>query len=230
MTSRIQNNPSEVSKDAESTSKSGIFGASTNLVNAIVGAGIVGVPCAFDQAGFVAGLIMIVSVAYFTTKSLQMLIGLAYFNPNLGRGFATYEDLLMAPFGKRGRRGILASMLVLTYGPLLIILKQTVPSVIGFDGDTWMASNGPLLVVVIILPLCKLRKQVGHLLAFLRGRRTCFDHHCGLHVSPISEALSSAGGFGVVLSQHWIKSTFFVGLGILFDLDVLPACLVPSCW
>lgn len=49
--------------------KSEIAGACSNLVNSIVGAGIVGIPFAIKEAGFVAGVVLLVLVSYFTGKS-----------------------------------------------------------------------------------------------------------------------------------------------------------------
>lgn len=46
--------------------KSGIFGASSNLVNSIVGAGIIGIPYALLQCGFVAGILLLILVAWLT--------------------------------------------------------------------------------------------------------------------------------------------------------------------
>jgi hypothetical protein len=46
--------------------KSDIRGASSNLVNSIVGAGIVGIPYALNQSGLVAGVLLLFSVSYFT--------------------------------------------------------------------------------------------------------------------------------------------------------------------
>ena len=46
--------------------KSGIFGASSNLVNSIVGAGIIGIPYAFRQSGLIAGLFLLGLVAFLT--------------------------------------------------------------------------------------------------------------------------------------------------------------------
>jgi len=49
--------------------KSGIFGASSNLVNSIVGAGIIGIPYALKQSGLIAGVFLLILVAYLTGKS-----------------------------------------------------------------------------------------------------------------------------------------------------------------
>jgi hypothetical protein len=53
--------------------KSGIFGASSNLVNSIVGAGIIGIPYALKQSGLVTGVMLLLLVAYLTGKGTKML-------------------------------------------------------------------------------------------------------------------------------------------------------------
>jgi hypothetical protein len=71
--------------------KSGLIGTSSNLVNSIVGAGIIGIPYAMRQSGIVAGLLLIVLVAYLTDKSLRIIIEVACFHPKLSKlGVLTY--------------------------------------------------------------------------------------------------------------------------------------------
>ena len=57
--------------------KAGLMGTGSNLVNAIVGCGIVGIPFAVQRAGFVAGIFLIVLVAIVTEKSLRLLVNTA---------------------------------------------------------------------------------------------------------------------------------------------------------
>jgi sodium-coupled neutral amino acid transporter 11 len=75
--------------------KSSVQGACSNLVNSIVGAGIIGIPFALKESGLLAGIVLLVLVSYFTDKSLRMLVELASFSPRLKHyGVLTYEDLL----------------------------------------------------------------------------------------------------------------------------------------
>ena len=53
--------------------KSSLAGTLANLVNAIVGCGIVGIPFAIRQSGFVAGILLIFFVTLVTEKSLRLL-------------------------------------------------------------------------------------------------------------------------------------------------------------
>ena len=80
--------------------KTGVAGAASNLVNSIVGAGIIGIPFAIDQAGFVAGVVLIIAVSIFTDKSLRMIVELATQHPTLQHlGVRTFEDLMKIPYG-----------------------------------------------------------------------------------------------------------------------------------
>ena len=63
--------------------KSSILGASSNLVNSIVGAGIIGMPYALRMSGLWAGMLLLVLVAVLTDKSLRLLIEQASFHPKL---------------------------------------------------------------------------------------------------------------------------------------------------
>ena len=68
-TNNNHNAPSEnveESKLSKPNKQSGIGGASANLVNSIVGAGIIGIPYALKQSGLIAGLLLLVIVAYLT--------------------------------------------------------------------------------------------------------------------------------------------------------------------
>lgn len=46
--------------------KSQIPGTASNLVNSIVGAGIIGMPFALRQSGIIAGVLLLILVSYFT--------------------------------------------------------------------------------------------------------------------------------------------------------------------
>jgi hypothetical protein len=81
----------QVSNISMPKKKSGLLGTSSNLVNSIVGAGIIGIPYAMRQSGIVVGLILIVLVAYLTDKSLRIIIEVACFHPKLKHlGVLTY--------------------------------------------------------------------------------------------------------------------------------------------
>jgi len=110
--------------------KTGILGTSSNLVNSIVGAGIIGIPFAINESGLVVGIVLLVLVAAATDKTLRMIVELASFHPTLKNlGVHTFEDLMRIPFGNLGSKFILLSMFVLAYGAMvayLLIIKDSV--------------------------------------------------------------------------------------------------------
>ena len=211
----------QVSTIEEPKANSSIAGVSANLMNTIVGSGIVGVPFAFQQSGYIAGLVLMIMVAYMTTVSLQMLINLAMFSPKLKNlGVRTYEDMFMIPFGKMGRRVILAALFICSYGPnlsYLLILKQALGMVLDF-GDSFVDREVPMLIValVLILPLCLLRDisrlAFTSMISIIAELALIIIVAC---YSPIASNVASAGGLGTVLEENWINSGLFVGLGII---------------
>ena len=52
--------------NAINIAKAGIFGTSSNLINTIVGAGIVGIPYALKESGFIAGVLLLIFVGVMT--------------------------------------------------------------------------------------------------------------------------------------------------------------------
>ena len=96
--------------------KSSILGASSNLVNSIVGAGIIGIPYALRMSGLWAGVLLLVLVAVLTDKSLRLLIEQASFHPKLRHlPVHTFEDLASYPFGKFGSGFVLFNMFIMAY-------------------------------------------------------------------------------------------------------------------
>ena len=200
--------------------KTGVAGAASNLVNSIVGAGIIGIPFAIDQAGFVAGVVLIIAVSIFTDKSLRMIVELATQHPTLQHlGVRTFEDLMKIPYGSRwGSNFILCSMFVLAYGAMvayLLIIKDTVPTVLGLGNSFWHREVVMLVVsLCTLLPLSMLR-DIGSL-AFTSCLSVTADVVLVILVmvfSPVQTTLEAAGGFWEAITI--VDSRLFIGLGVL---------------
>mmetsp|Transcript_19018 Transcript_19018/g.47078 ORF Transcript_19018/g.47078 Transcript_19018/m.47078 type:complete len:555 (+) Transcript_19018:49-1713(+) len=206
--------------------KSAIGGACSNLVNSIVGAGIIGIPYALKESGLVAGVILLVFVSYFTDKTLRMLVELAHFHPKLKAvDVLTFEDLISLPFGERGGHFILASMLFVAYGAMvayLLIIKDTVPIVMGFSDDPgsggFVQSELVMMItsLVIIVPLSMQRDMSS--LAFTSALSVMADIVLvGIIAifSPFEETVANHGGIGAVMKDNVIGYGFFIGFGVL---------------
>ncbi|KAA0160374.1 hypothetical protein FNF31_04391 [Cafeteria roenbergensis] len=57
-------------------SKGGVARASFNFINSIIGAGVISLPFAFREAGFVAGVILLFVMAALTYYSVTLLVNL----------------------------------------------------------------------------------------------------------------------------------------------------------
>lgn len=208
--------------------RSQISGACSNLVNSIVGAGIIGIPFALQQSGLVSGVVLLLLVGYFTDKSLKMMVDLATSSPQLkGRGVWTYDDLMLLPFGTKGRAFVLCSMFVTAYGAMvayLLIIKDTLPVVWGLvdDGD---ASVGGfverelvmlLTSLTVVVPLSMQRDFSS--LSFTSTISVAADLLLVVFVAvyaPIGESLANEGGLGNIIQNSIIEKGFFIGFGVL---------------
>jgi len=203
-------------KDKAET-KSTVTGASFNLINGIVGAGIVGIPFAVKEAGLISGVVMIVMCAFLTVKSLRLLIETAKHVD-----VQSYETLLEASFGKFGFYFISIAMLCNAYGAMvsyLMIVKETLPSLLGYDDDDEYMGRVTLTVstLLIIFPLSMQRDMAA--LAKTSIISVCFDLimvAVVIIVSPVKQSVAAAGGLAEVVSNSTFRpDTFFVGVGVL---------------
>ena len=203
-----------------SEQKSSIFGTSSNLVNTIVGAGIIGIPYAILQCGIVAGTALLILVGILTEKSLRMLIDTSVFNRKFyGRNVETFEDLMYYPFGVLGRGYILLSMFVMAYGAMvayLIIIKDTVPVILGFDEGFQPELVLIVTSLLIILPL-SMQRDMASLACTSLFSVTCDIMLVVFMVvfAPVLQSISDWGGLWEIIRHNAINPHLFVGLGIL---------------
>lgn len=221
--------------------KSGIFGTISNLVNSIVGAGIIAIPFALRESGLIPGVVLLIIVAYLTDKSLRMLVELACFHPRLqGLDVRTYEDLMSFPLGRYGSAFILGSMLAFAYGAMvayLLIIKDTIPTILGVGDDNNsnnFVKRDIILVVttlIVVVPLA-VQRDMAHL-AFTSFWSVIADIVLVIFIamySPVPRSLQKAGGLGkVVFNDNFINAHIFVGLGIFSSAMACQHCAFIVC-
>lgn len=135
--------------------KSSLLGCAANMMTTIVGSGIVGLPYAMQQTGFVAGIGLILLTAALTEKSLRLLVETA---KHLHK--QTYETAAEVAFGVAGFRFILINMFIMAWGAMisyLMITKSCLAQMSGID-DTLQQQLLLLFVSAAVqLPLACLR-------------------------------------------------------------------------
>ncbi|XP_059503305.1 putative sodium-coupled neutral amino acid transporter 11 isoform X1 [Stegostoma tigrinum] len=103
--------------------KSNLSSASFNVINSIIGSGIIGLPYSMKQAGFPFGILLLFLVAYITDYSIILLIK----GGNLS-GTTTYQSLVNKAFGITGY--LILSFLQFVY-PFIAMVSYNIIS-----GDT----------------------------------------------------------------------------------------------
>lgn len=139
--------------------KSSTWGASFNFVNSIVGAGIIGLPCAIYQSGAILGIFLLGFVAYLVDNSVLMLI-----DCGLRTGKLDLEALCEHCLGRKGFYAALTFMFLFAYGAqvaYLVIVGDTVPLVAEiFYPESILTSRTIVMILsatIVMLPLCLLK-------------------------------------------------------------------------
>ena len=165
----------EESSSSSSSSFSSTQKGKTSLVltamtfaNGVVGAGIIGLPGALNQAGFTAGIILCILVAVLSAWTLRVLadVGVAH-------GLYSYHDLMLRAFGPFGYYFVNIFQAIFAFGAMctyLVIFADTVPSVLlmatNLKQTAPLLLNRQILLLIgscsILIPLSLLR-QYGHL-------------------------------------------------------------------
>nr|CAB3266258.1 probable sodium-coupled neutral amino acid transporter 6 [Phallusia mammillata] len=164
-----------------------------NLMNAILGSGILGLANAVANLGIALFTIMLVAVAGLAFNSIRLLLAMCDYT-----GESSYEALGKAAFGFSGKVLTVVNIFVHTMGAMcsfLFIVKYELPEVIrvltGSDecAMDWYL-NGDVLVIivtiVIIMPLAS-AKNIGFL-----GYTSGFAMGCMIFFTA------------VIVVEHWI--------------------------
>mmetsp|Transcript_16865 Transcript_16865/g.31936 ORF Transcript_16865/g.31936 Transcript_16865/m.31936 type:complete len:840 (-) Transcript_16865:30-2549(-) len=204
-------------KDVDDTPKSSVPGAAFNLINAIVGAGIVGMPFAINQCSLILGVFMIIFFAILTIKSLRLLIETAKHVD-----VSTYERLAEASFGRLGFNFISIAMFIMAYGAMvgyMIIIKTNLSFLLGVEEGNVYMERAVLTVstLAIIMPL-SLQRDMSNL-SKTSAISVIFDIILVVIVatfSPVTQSIKDAGGIMVILKDASPDiTTFFTGIGVL---------------
>lgn len=138
--------------------KSGLRSAFMNMANSIIGAGIIGQPYAFRQAGLTMGVILLVGL----TITVDWTIRLIVINSKLS-GADSFQATMQHCFGKSGLIAISVAQWAFAFGGMIafcIIVGDTIPHVIealipGIRDVPflWLLTDRRAVIVLFILGL-----------------------------------------------------------------------------
>ncbi|KAI8872910.1 hypothetical protein GQ42DRAFT_160909 [Ramicandelaber brevisporus] len=149
----------------------GVLSSFFNLTNAIIGAGIIGLPYAFREAGFGMGIVLLITLGFVVDWTLRLLA----VNAKLS-GRRTYQEMVQFCFGSFGMYANSFFQFVMTFGgqcAYLVIIGDTIPQVLVslFPGIPdhavfWVLGNRRFIILVmtlfVVYPLT-LYRDVGKL-------------------------------------------------------------------
>ncbi len=111
-------------KEPRGTLKAAFF----NMTNSIVGAGIVGIPMAFQSMGFVSGVVLLLALAAINDWTLRLII----LNTKLSGG-KTYTSFVSKSYGTFGRVIVLLAQGFFAFGGSVgfaVIIGDSIPHVL----------------------------------------------------------------------------------------------------
>lgn len=144
---------------SEDSKGSSIFGASFNFINSIIGAGIIGLPFAFENTGIFMGTILLYLVAVLVQYGVAGLV-----QRGAKAKCDNYEELCEKIIGLTGSRVLVFFMFLFAYGAMiayLMVIGDTVPKVFTeIDAESILANRTWVILLfacLFILPLCLLK-------------------------------------------------------------------------
>jgi len=136
--------------------KSGLLNAFMNMANSIIGAGIIGQPYAFRQAGMTMGIVLLVAL----TITVDWTIRLIVINSKLS-GTDSFQATMQHCFGRNGLIAISLAQWIFAFGGMLafcVIIGDTIPHVLGaiIPGlqempFLWLLSDRRAVIVFFVL-------------------------------------------------------------------------------
>ncbi|KAF1991094.1 amino acid transporter [Aulographum hederae CBS 113979] len=136
--------------------KSGMRSAFMNMANSIIGAGIIGQPYAFRQAGLITGIFLLVAL----TVTVDWTINLIVINSKLS-GANSFQSTVQHCFGKPGLIAISVAQWAFAFGGMVafcIIVGDTIPHVMAAIFPSlpetpflWLLTDRRAVIVLFIL-------------------------------------------------------------------------------
>ncbi|KAF2479980.1 amino acid transporter [Neohortaea acidophila] len=136
--------------------KSGLRSAFMNMANSIIGAGIIGQPYAFKQAGLFTGILLLISLTVIVDWTIRLIVT----NSKLS-GADSFQATVQKCFGKPGLIAISVAQWAFAFGGMVafcVIIGDTIPRVIAsafpslYDKPVlWLLTDRRAIIVVFVM-------------------------------------------------------------------------------
>lgn len=136
--------------------KSGIKSAFMNMANSIIGAGIIGQPYAFKQAGLFSGIVLLIALTITVDWTIRLIVT----NSKLS-GANSFQATMEKCFGKSGLIAISIAQWAFAFGGMVafcIIIGDTIPRVLSSAFPSlattsvlWLLVDRRAIIVMVVL-------------------------------------------------------------------------------
>ncbi|KAI1418118.1 transmembrane amino acid transporter protein-domain-containing protein [Hypoxylon sp. FL1857] len=136
--------------------KSGLRSAFMNMANSIIGAGIIGQPYAFKDAGLLAGIVLLVGLTIVVDWTIRLIV----INSKLS-GASSFQGTVEHCFGKTGLIAISVAQWAFAFGGMVafgVIVGDSIPQVLRtvWPGLSempvlWILADRRVVIVIFIL-------------------------------------------------------------------------------
>ncbi|KAI1210441.1 transmembrane amino acid transporter protein-domain-containing protein [Annulohypoxylon truncatum] len=136
--------------------KSGMRSAFMNMANSIIGAGIIGQPYAFRDAGLIAGIVLLVALTIVVDWTIRLIV----VNSKLS-GASSFQGTVEHCFGKPGLVAISVAQWAFAFGGMVafgIIVGDSIPQVLrtvwpGLEDMSvlWILADRRAVIVIFVL-------------------------------------------------------------------------------
>ncbi|KAI1460871.1 hypothetical protein F4805DRAFT_465342 [Annulohypoxylon moriforme] len=136
--------------------KSGMRSAFMNMANSIIGAGIIGQPYAFKDAGLLAGIVLLITLTVVVDWTIRLIV----INSKLS-GASSFQGTVQHCFGKTGLVAISVAQWAFAFGGMVafgIIVGDSIPQVLrtvwpGLSDMSvlWILADRRAVIVIFIL-------------------------------------------------------------------------------
>ncbi|BEI84007.1 hypothetical protein CcaverHIS002_0406110 [Cutaneotrichosporon cavernicola] len=125
-----------------------------NMANSILGAGIIGLPYAIRQAGFVTGITLLIVLAAVTDWTIRLVV----VNAKLS-GRDSYMDVMSATFGRAGAGAVSFFQFAFAFGGMCafnVIIGDSIPPVLAFvfpplkEHAAWLVDRRFIIVICTV--------------------------------------------------------------------------------
>ena len=138
--------------------KSGLKSAFMNMANSIIGAGIIGQPYAFKQAGLVTGIFLLIALTITVDWTIRLIVT----NSKLS-GADSFQATMEKCFGKSGLIAISVAQWAFAFGGMVafcIIIGDTIPHVLAAAFPSlynipvlWLLTDRRAIIILFVLGL-----------------------------------------------------------------------------